>query len=127
MSAPRMTAVFECDIQKIEGNPFHIETPFGKAISVGIGDAFSEIEELEARADPCDPTQDERVKALEAENARLRDALKASREVHCGISEHILACGKYAAGGPVDTKGIFADSQRARLGVDAALRDMGVV
>ena len=27
------------------------------------------------RADLCDPTQDKRVKALEAENARLRDAL----------------------------------------------------
>ena len=73
MSAPRMTAVFECDIQKIEGNPFHIETPFGKAISVGIGDAFSEIEELEARADLCDPTQDERVKALVEAAKRLAD------------------------------------------------------
>ena len=74
------------------------------------------------RADLCDPTQDERVRALEAENARLRDALKASREVHCGIADHILERGKFPADGPVDTKGIFADSQRARLGIDAALR-----
>ena len=59
--------------------------------------------------------------ALKAENARLRDALKASREAHCGIADHILERGKYHADGPVDTKGIFADSQRARLGIDAAL------
>ena len=46
----------------------------------------------------------------------------ASREVHCGIAEHILERGKYPADGPVDTRGIFADSQRARLSIDAALR-----
>ena len=75
-----------------------------------------------SRADLCDPTQDERVKALEAKNARLMDALKASRAAHCGIAEHIFERGKFPADGPVDTKGIFADSQRARLGIDAALR-----
>ena len=54
----------------------------------------------------------------------LSDALKASREAHCAIAEHILERGKFPADGPVDTKGIFADSQRARLGIDAALRDV---
>jgi hypothetical protein len=41
-----VTMVFEKNISPIDYNPFEIETPFGKPVSVGIGDAFEEIEHL---------------------------------------------------------------------------------
>ena len=52
--------------------------------------------------------------ALQAKLALAVGALKISRETHCGIAEHILQGGK-------NTKGIFSDSQTARLSIDKAL------
>lgn len=45
----------------------------------------------------------------------LADALSESRDAHCAIAEHILQQGPAS-----DTRGIFADSQRARLAIDRA-------
>lgn len=56
--------------------------------------------------------------AKDAEIARLREALKASRDVHAGLAEYILQ-----AKDSTDTRGMFADLQRARLAVDAALAE----
>ena len=42
------TIVFEGDIGAINGNPFHIETPYGKPVAIGRGDAFAELDELRA-------------------------------------------------------------------------------
>ena len=38
------TIVFECDLRKIEGNPFHIDTPFGKPLIICKGDQLTEPE-----------------------------------------------------------------------------------
>lgn len=56
-----------------------------------------------------------RAQVAEAQSKGLREALTASRETHCGIAEHILQ-------GGTNTNGIFADSQRARLAIDEALK-----
>lgn len=53
---------------------------------------------------------------LEKNLAVAVQALRDSRETHCGIAEHCLEKGK-----KVKTAPIFADSQRARLAIDAAL------
>jgi hypothetical protein len=45
------TLVFEGDIQKFKGNPLTTDTVFGVPVAVGIGNAFDQIEELEADAD----------------------------------------------------------------------------
>ena len=42
-----------------------------------------------ARADLCDPMQDERVRALEAENARLREALEYIQKPQYGLQSII--------------------------------------
>lgn len=40
----RFTLVFEGDVRKIIGNPFHIETQYGKPIAVACGDALREAD-----------------------------------------------------------------------------------
>ncbi len=42
-----VTMVFECNLKTVAGNPFKIETPYGIPISVGLGDAFTERDDLE--------------------------------------------------------------------------------
>lgn len=53
MSAPKedtmVTIAFNCDIRKVERNPFFIETPFGKPAIIGVGDIFAERDALEER------------------------------------------------------------------------------
>ena len=47
------TIVFEGDIRELDRNPMMIESPFGKPIASGIGNAFdvtNNIEEVEAAA-----------------------------------------------------------------------------
>ena len=39
------TIVFECDIRKTKGNPFHIDTPFGRPVIISKGDQLSEDDE----------------------------------------------------------------------------------
>lgn len=41
------TLVFAGDIGAVQGNPFHIITPYGTPIAVGRGNAFDRIDELE--------------------------------------------------------------------------------
>lgn len=41
-----VTIVFEKNIRTISDNPFSIDTPFGKPVAIGIGNAFDEIEYL---------------------------------------------------------------------------------
>ena len=40
------TIVFEGNIRDIDGNPMLIESPFGKPIASGIGNAFDVIENI---------------------------------------------------------------------------------
>ncbi len=37
------TAVFKGDLQAIDGNPFHVETPFGRPIAIARGDALEKL------------------------------------------------------------------------------------
>mgnify|MGYP001567160593 CR=1 FL=1 len=41
------TLVFSGDLQAFNGNPFKTDTPFGRPIAAGLGDAFDEITVLE--------------------------------------------------------------------------------
>ena len=40
------TVIFAGDIGKYPSNPLDVETPFGKPVAVGRGDAFAEIDRL---------------------------------------------------------------------------------
>ncbi len=44
-----VTIMFEFDITSLEGNPFKVETPFGKPVIIGLGDIFEQRDELEER------------------------------------------------------------------------------
>ncbi len=41
------TIFFECDIRQFKGNPFHVETPFGRPVTIAVGDVFEERDRLE--------------------------------------------------------------------------------
>lgn len=43
-----VTMVFKYDIRQFVGNPHDVETPFGKPVAIGIGDAFTERDAIEA-------------------------------------------------------------------------------
>lgn len=43
------TIVFQGRLSDFEGNPFKVETVFGKAIAVSVGNALEENDELRAR------------------------------------------------------------------------------
>ncbi len=45
-----VSVLFEFDIKSIPGNPFDIETPFGKPVTIGLGDVFAERDDLEEKA-----------------------------------------------------------------------------
>ena len=45
------TLVFEGDLSKFQGNPFKVDTPFGRAIASGLGDAFAKEQEAVDVAD----------------------------------------------------------------------------
>ena len=40
------TVVFKGDIRERGGNPFHVDTPFGRPHAITMGDALAELEEL---------------------------------------------------------------------------------
>lgn len=42
---PQMTVVYNCNVRRFKGNPHLVETPFGYAETVGIGNAFEELDE----------------------------------------------------------------------------------
>jgi len=44
-----ITVKFEFDLRTLEGNPFFLETPFGRPIQIGLGDIFQERDDLEER------------------------------------------------------------------------------
>jgi hypothetical protein len=44
------TLVFEGDLRKYPGNFFKVDTPFGKPLAAGLGNAFDEIERLHEAA-----------------------------------------------------------------------------
>jgi len=46
-----MTAFFDTDVRALAGNPFKVETPFGCAVTVGIGNEFVRAYHLEAERD----------------------------------------------------------------------------
>ena len=95
------------------------------------------------RADICDPMQDERVKRLEAENARLRDWLDGIRQYGSDTLEGPSRDTSGSAFAPDDRKwhreGVMEMTARATNAlagyiaewadegrIDTALRDMGV-
>jgi hypothetical protein len=41
------TVVFKGNLQAIAGNPFHVESAFGKPIAIARGNALDELAELE--------------------------------------------------------------------------------
>jgi hypothetical protein len=45
------TLVFEGDLSAFKGNPFHVETPFGKPHACGLGNAFEREDEAVAAVD----------------------------------------------------------------------------
>ena len=45
------TLVFEGDLSAFNGNPFHVETPFGKPYACGLGNAFDREDEAVAVVD----------------------------------------------------------------------------
>lgn len=45
------TLVFEGDLRKFDGNPHKTDTPFGRAVRAGIGDAFEALDKAEAERD----------------------------------------------------------------------------
>jgi hypothetical protein len=45
------TAVFRSALSAIEGNPFRIDTPFGRAVHIGRGNAFHEADLLREERD----------------------------------------------------------------------------
>lgn len=47
----RFTLVFDGDLSAFKGNPFNVETPFGKARAFGLGDAFAKEQEAVDVAD----------------------------------------------------------------------------
>jgi len=40
------TLVFQGDLRKFKANPHMTDTPFGRAVASGVGDAFAEIDDL---------------------------------------------------------------------------------
>jgi hypothetical protein len=46
MTSPYFTVVFEGDLSTIQGNPFHIESVWGKPVTIGRGDMLAQIESL---------------------------------------------------------------------------------
>lgn len=45
------TLVFKGDIRTFEKNPLRTETPFGTPIIAGIGNAWDEVDQLQAKLD----------------------------------------------------------------------------
>lgn len=50
-SDPQMTAVFNCNLRRFKGNPHLVETPFGVAQTVGVGNIFEHADSLEEVVD----------------------------------------------------------------------------
>jgi hypothetical protein len=44
-----MTAVFNINLRRFDGNPLHTKTPFGKPQQVGIGNEFERGDKLEKK------------------------------------------------------------------------------
>lgn len=66
----QFTVVFDGDLRKIAGNPFRMDTPFGRPFSCGHGNAFEREEEALAR-----------IEALEAErDAALKECSEWARQ-----------------------------------------------
>lgn len=49
--AEGMTVFFRFDPAKIGGNPFHVDTPFGRPATVSRGNEFERADALQARLD----------------------------------------------------------------------------
>lgn len=47
------TLVFEGDIGKFKLNPLNTETPFGRPVAAGRGDAFEECDKLREQLERC--------------------------------------------------------------------------
>lgn len=73
-TAKRFTLVFEGDIRKIDGFIGHVDTPFGRPVASGLGNAFDQCAASEAR-----------ISELEAEVERLKEDV--SRQMAIANSE----------------------------------------
>lgn len=43
-----VTIVFKCNIRKFQGNPYHVQTPFGSPEVISVGDVIAERDDLES-------------------------------------------------------------------------------
>lgn len=50
------TVVFKGDVRSMSSNLFKLVTPFGEVVSIGVGDAFSELDELREKAEKSEAT-----------------------------------------------------------------------
>ena len=55
------TLVFRCSLRTFEGGPHYVDTPFGAAKIAGIGNAFAQVDNLEAAL----TTAEQRIATLE--------------------------------------------------------------
>jgi len=66
------TVVFDGDIKKWDGNPFDVETPFGKPYAVAVGDALEELDRLKSAAFTPDKRREDAIEDMVAEAQRMK-------------------------------------------------------
>lgn len=49
-----MTAVFETDLRKFDGNPHKADTPFGRPVILSIGNLVEEVDRLRDQLHDCE-------------------------------------------------------------------------
>ena len=64
MTDPTFTLVFEGDITRFRSNPLQTETPFGRPVAMGIGDAFAETDALRETQEALVEALDDLLQAL---------------------------------------------------------------
>lgn len=80
------TMVFEGDIGKFEKNPLLTDTPFGRPVTIGRGDAFAERDDYE---DDALRLHREKMDYFE-KNIALRKALEAARPIVSATCDAII-------------------------------------
>lgn len=58
------TLVFSGNISKLPGNPHRTETPFGRAVVAGVGDAFAELDQVRSDLSTITSQRDEALRLL---------------------------------------------------------------
>ena len=121
----RMTAVFECDLRLIEGNPHKIDTPFGRAVVLFRGDLAKDHAAALAERDAALRSRDEWKRGwyqldqdtkaeLQQAKARERDAALARIErleglIHAALNTRV----EYDLEWQLDARAELADKDAA--------------